>query len=275
MPEHTTPKVLITHTARCNKTRKSRNLEKETQNSFFWGLMSDDSDCNEFEDDLALVKKLLPPTSVGVDEKLNAEVIRSGQACGLDEVLLSRLNDVLVQAVSRKRLCSFAAKRWCEEAKGLEAVLEHLMKSRIELDERVAQLEEDELSLRDEVMQARELGENINEECQMIQDELERLTQVLFEEVNLMVSTEARAKHEELASAHQLQVEIVRVKEKLAHTSRRFNALKAKVNSSGKLVKQQSEPRIKSKDRSFSKRPLTNSGSAKALDEILQKSVKE
>ena len=233
-------------------------------------------ECTEFEDDLLALEKELPLSGMdSLDERLNAEVLQAGQMSGLDGSLMSRLSELLVGVTARKRLCLFAGEKWRSEGKGLESVLDHLMKSRQELDDRVAHLEEDEAALREEVKQARELGENINEECQMIQDELERLTQVLFEEVNLMVSTEARAKHEELASTQELESEIKRVREKLAVASRRFNALKAKISSSGKIMKHHSEPRIVKSRNSISTRPLTYSGSAKALYEILQKTVKE
>lgn len=236
--------------------------------------MSDQVDCTDLEEDLELLKKDLPSSVLSSDQQINAQLMQAAELSGgLDRALMTRLSDFLLKLTTRKHVCRFAASKWRDEASSLESALEYLMKSRQELDERVTELEEDELSLREEIKMARVLGENINEECEMIQDELERLTQVLFEEVNLMVSTEARAKHEELASTQQLETDIQRVREKLAVTSRRFNALKAKMSSSGKLVKQMSEPRIPRSGRST--RPLTYSGSAKALDEILQKSVKE
>jgi chromosome segregation ATPase len=258
-----------------NPVTKDKTLNTEQKLFSSRASMSDPGDCAEFEDDLLKLKSSLPVSFDSTDEQLNAEVVQAGEMSGLDGVLVSRLSDLLSGLTARKRLCRFATDKWKEEALGLESVLDHLMKSRRELDDRVTELELDESSLREEVKQARELGENINEECQMIQDELERLTQVLFEEVNLMVSTEARAKHQELASTQELESEIQRVREKLAVTSRRFNALKAKMTSSGKLMKHLSESRIVRSRNSFSNRPLSYSGSTKALDEILQKNAKE
>jgi chromosome segregation ATPase len=179
---------------------------------------------------------------------------------------------------TQRRRCDAKARKWRDEATALEGVLEHLMKSRAELDQRVEQLEADVVRLPADIQYAHVLSENVDEECQMIQGELERLTQVLFEEVNAMVATEARAKHEEMLSAMELEKEIVRVRENLSAMSRRFNALKARLNSSGKLVKQLSEPRIPSgglRGKTISHRPLMGSGSSKALDEILRTALTE
>ncbi len=211
-------------------------------------------------------------------ETADEELLRAALNCGLDARTLARLQGALSGFVVQRRRCDGKARKWRDEATALEGVLEHLMKSRAELDERVETLVQDVERMPADIQCARELGENIDEECQLIQGELERLTQVLFEEVNAMVSTEARAKHEEMVSAMELEKEIARVKENLSAMSRRFNALKARLNSSGKLVKQLSEPRILSggrRGKTVSHRALMGSGSSKALDEILRSALSE
>jgi chromosome segregation ATPase len=228
-----------------------------------------------FEDELAKDDNYQVDASL---ETADEELLRAVLNCGLDAKTFARLQGALSGFVVQRRRCDGKARAWREEAAGLEGVLDHLMQSRAELDEHVEQLMLDVEALPDEIQSARVLGENIDEECQLIQGELERLTQVLFEEVNAMVSTEARAKHEELVSAMELEKEIARVKDNLAAMSRRFNALKARLNSSGKLVKQLSEPRINSAGRrgkSVSHRSLVGSGSSKALDDILRSALSE
>ena len=210
-------------------------------------------------------------------ETADEELLRAALNCGLDAKTYARLQGALSGFVVQRRRCDGKARKWRDEVTALEGVLEHLMKSRAELDERVEQLVQDVERMPGDIHSARELSENIDEECQLIQGELERLTQVLFEEVNAMVSTEARAKHEEMVSAMELEKEIARVKENLSAMSRRFNALKARLNSSGKLVKQLSEPHIFSAGRRkvVSHRVLMGSGSNKALDEILRSALSE
>jgi hypothetical protein len=138
-------------------------------------------------------------------------------------------------------------------------------------------LEEKEVPfLKESLKEQQDLGENINEECRFIEGELERLTQVLFEEVNLLVSTEARAKHEELVSTQELEEEVTRAKQKIDMLHRRFKLLKRRY---GKLVKQFSEPDMRKSPNtsggSLSSAPSRDSlritGSSKALDELLNK----
>ncbi len=237
----------------------------------------DEGICGSFEDELALGPVVVLD---GADESADAELLLAVRSCGLDEKTTQRLGAALTGHVVHRRRCEWKAARWRQEAATLQGVLEHLMESRADLDDRVTKVEEDVAELEEEIRAARDLGDNINEECQMIQGELERLTQVLFEEVNLMVSTEARAKHAEMVSAQELEREMARVRENLSTMSRRFGALKARLHSSGKLVKQMSEPRIKSGGLAAAKKAsrlsnLTQTGSSKALDEILRSALSE
>ena len=179
------------------------------------------------------------------------------------------------------------------ENQKLEGVLKQLMESRQQIEPKVAALEKAVDELSEEVKSSNILAENINEEVELIQGELESLTQVLFEEVNLMVSTEAKAKHEQLNMSKELHREMERVKQKLEKERRRFYILKTKLNSSGKLIKQKSVPvmspfisnrRSMSNPRSPAQNtettPVTknrsnmfksSTGSSKALNEILSK----
>lgn len=185
---------------------------------------------------------------------------------------LHALAEVLGACVVKSR--QFAKKRRDDESetRQLHLVLAHLMESRQQIEARVDELERQVLpALKDEIKEQAELGENINEECALIQGELERLTQVLFEEVNAMVSTEARAKHEELQTTQELEKEIQRVKDSFQAFHRRFMVLKSKLSSSGsRLVKQKSMAWLES-GRS-SGRLLRHQGSERAIDEIMRNS---
>ena len=70
----------------------------------------------------------------------------------------------------------------------------------------------------------------VTAECDMIQNESETLTQVLFEEVNSMVSSEARSAYQEKQRAElahtQMREEMDRVREQIRDRRRRFRIIK-------------------------------------------------
>jgi archaellum component FlaC len=151
------------------------------------------------------------------------------------------LANTLAQCAAKARKFEEREKFYQAESVRLQEVLEYLMNSRREIEARVTTLEEEEIPrITASITEQTELANNVHEECHLIQGELETLTQVLFEEVNQMVSNEARAKHEELQSTQELEEEIARVRGNLREMHARFQALKGRLNSSGKMLKQKS-----------------------------------
>ena len=177
------------------------------------------------------------------------------------------LADTLAQCAVKARKFEEREAFYRAESQRLKEVLEHLMASRREIEARVTSLEEEEIPrIREGIVEQIELASNVNEECHLIQGELETLTQVLFEEVNQMVSNEARAKHEELRSTQELEEEIARVRGNLRDMHGRFQALKGRLNSSGKMVKHKSMASIHRG--STRKRFIAERRSSQALNEL-------
>lgn len=213
--------------------------------------------------------------SVGMEAE-DAELFARVQSCLGDEVLLARLKQALTDCHRKEQAFRQADLTWGDEVIKLQSVVEHLMSSRRDIEEKVSQAEKRDVEgLRREADRQKELSVNIGEECEVIEGELESLTQVLFEEVNMLVSTEARAKHEELMSTKELRQEMERVKEKLKTLQRHYAMLKTKLHSSGRLNKQVSAPDLL-KEGSRSRLSLRlGGGSNKALDEIIKGITKD
>lgn len=196
--------------------------------------------------------------------------------CGNSEQL-QRVEDALMSNSFKQLKLRETLQFFDDEAKQLQSVLDHLMSDRQRLETRMSSLETEVSQLQAAVTERRELSENIKEECEMIQGELERLTQVLFEEVNEMVSAEARSKHERMVSVQEMKEEMDRIRTKIRARHKRFQMLKTKlVNSGTKLLKQTSAPNLVEtklsdlKAAARSSGEFSRSGSNRALEAIMK-----
>lgn len=133
-----------------------------------------------------------PPLS---DEDLS--VLGACEATNLDAALLARVRTALAEAAHAHALRVCKESYYRDQARTMQAVFEHLLCSRQELQgcavavggrgcsqfgsESVGRLEGEVAELAGVERTSLELAANVREECDLIQNELETLTQVLFE----------------------------------------------------------------------------------------------